>query len=75
MKIILLTNKDCHCVDLEQALDMLGFDYQRCDVEDKPILVERFNIRHCPTLVVNDIRVIPIDDNNITHLRELLVAE
>ena len=75
MKIILLTNKVCHCVDLEEELDVLGYDYQRCDVEDVPTLVEKFSIRHCPTLIVNDAEVIPIDENNITHLRELLVAE
>ena len=75
MKIILLTTKVCHCVDLEQALEVLGLDYQRFDVEDEQALVERFSIRHCPTLIVNDTRVIPIDENNITRLSELLAIE
>lgn len=75
MKITLLTNKMCHCADVEQALDALGFDYERCDVEDDPALVERFNIRHCPTLVVDERRVIPIDEDSVVRLRQLLAAD
>lgn len=75
MKIILLTNKMCHCVDVEQELAVLGFDYERCDVEVDPALAKRFNIRHCPTLIINDSRVIPIDDSNVTRLRQLLSTD
>lgn len=75
MKITLLTNKMCHCVDVEQELEALGFDYERCDVEDDPALAERFNIRHCPTLLVDEQRVIPIDEDNVTRLRQLLAGD
>ncbi len=75
MKITLLTNKMCHCVDVEQALDALGFEYERCDVEDSPGLAERFGVRHCPTLIVDERRVIPIDEDNVAQLGQLLAAD
>lgn len=75
MKITLLTNKMCHCADVEQELEALGFDYERCDVEDAPVLAERFSIRHCPTLIVDEHRVIPIDEYNVTRLRQILAAD
>ncbi len=75
MKITLLTNKLCHCIDVEQELDALGFDYERCDVEDNPGVAERFGVRHCPTLIVDEHRVIPIDEDNMARLRQLLTAD
>lgn len=75
MKITLLTNKLCHCIDVEQELDALGFDYERCDVEDNPEVAERFGVRHCPTLTVDEHRVIPIDEDNVVRLRQLLAAD
>lgn len=75
MKITLLTNKLCHCIDVEQELDALGFDYERCDVEDNPEVAERFGVRHCPTLIVDEHRVIPIDEDNVVRLRQLLAAD
>ena len=74
MKITLLTNKMCHCVDVEQELDALGFEYERCDVEDNPEVAERYGVRHCPTLIVDENRVIPIDEGNVSRLRELLAT-
>lgn len=75
MKIILLTSKTCHCVDVEKELKVLGFSYERCDVEEYPELAQQFGVRHCPTLIVNDDWVIPIDENNAAQLRQLLTAE
>lgn len=75
MKITLLTNKLCHCVDVEQELEALGFDFERCDVEDDPALAERFGIRHCPTLIVDEQRVIPVDEGNVAQLGQLLAAD
>lgn len=75
MKITLLTNKMCHCVDVEQALDALGFEYERCDVEDNPGLAARFGVRHCPTLIVDERRVIPIDEDNMARIGQLLAAD
>lgn len=72
MKIALLTNEMCNCVDVEHALDALGFDYERVDIEVDSVLAERFNIRHCPTLIVDDCRVIPVDEHNVASLRQLL---
>jgi uncharacterized protein (DUF302 family)/glutaredoxin len=72
MKIALLTSKTCHCVDVEQELKALGFIYERCDVEDSPELVQRFDVRHFPTLIVDEHRVIPIDEDSATRLRQLL---
>lgn len=75
MKIILLTSKTCHCVEVEKELNVLGFNYERCDVEEYPELAQQFGVRHCPTLIVDDDRVIPIDEDNATQLRQLLTAE
>jgi hypothetical protein len=74
MKITLLTSKMCRCIDVEQELDALGFDFERCDVEDDPAVAERFGIRHCPSLIVDERRVIPIDETNVARLRQLLAA-
>lgn len=75
MKITLLTNKMCHCVDVEQELDVLGFEFERCDIEVNPGVAERFGVRHCPTLIVDERRVIPIDEHNVSRLRQLLAAD
>jgi len=75
MKILLLTSKTCHFIDVEKELNVLGFSYQRCEIEDHPELAQRFGVRHCPTLIVDEQRVIPIDENNATQLRQLLTAE
>lgn len=75
MKIMLLTNRQCHCVDVEQGLEALGLRYTRRDLEDHPDIAQRFGIRHCPTLIVDERRVIPIDENNVGHLRQILQAD
>jgi len=75
MKIILLTSKTCHFIDVEKVLNVLGLSYERFDVEDQPELIWRFNVRHCPTLIVDDQKVIPIDENNAAQLRQLLTAD
>jgi glutaredoxin len=74
MKLILLTSKTCHCVDVEKELNALGFSYELCDVEDCPELVQRFGIRHCPTFILDDHRAIVVDEGNVTQLRQLLAA-
>lgn len=75
MKIILLTSKTCHFIDVEKELNVLGFSYERCDVEDYPELAQQFGVRHCPTLIVDDHRVIPVDENNAAQLSQLLTAD
>ncbi|MCO6412745.1 MAG: hypothetical protein J5I92_08375 [Thiogranum sp.] len=75
MKITLLTSKTCYCADVEQELNALGFSYERRDVEDHPELALRFGIRHCPTLIVDEHRVIPIDEDSAAKLRQLLTAD
>ncbi|MDY6981372.1 MAG: glutaredoxin domain-containing protein [Pseudomonadota bacterium] len=75
MKITLLTNRLCHCVAIEQELESLGYDYERCDIEDNPGVAEQFGVRHCPTLIVDGRRVIPIDENNVTRLQQMLAAD
>ena len=75
MKITLLTSKTCYCIDVEQELNALGLSYERCDVEDSPELVQRFGVRHCPTLIVDERRVISIDEDNVAQLRQLLTAD
>lgn len=75
MRITLLTSKTCRCIEVEQELNALGFSYERCDVEDNPELAQRFGVRHCPTLIVDERRVIPVDEDNAAQLRQLLTAD
>jgi glutaredoxin len=75
MKITLLTNKMCHCVDVEQELEVLGFEYERCDVRKNPEIAERYGVQHCPTLIVDEKRVIFIDEGNVSQLRQLLATD
>lgn len=75
MKITLLTSEPCNCIAVEKELQALGFAYERRYVEDEPEIAERFNIRHCPTLVVDERRVIPIDEDSVVRLRQLLAAD
>jgi glutaredoxin len=75
MKITLVTSKTCHCADVEHALRVLGFSYERCDIEDSPEIAQQFGVRHCPTLIVDESQVIPIDEGNVGELRQLLPAD
>jgi len=75
MKIILLTSKSCRCAEVEQELIGLGFGYKRYDVEDRPELARWFGIRHFPTLIVDECRVIPIEKDDGTRLRQLLTVD
>jgi len=75
MKIILLTSKTCHFIDVEKVLNVLGLSYERFDVEEYPELAQQFGVRHCPTLILDNDRVIPIDENNAAQLRQLLIVE
>ena len=69
---ILLTTHTCHCSNIEQALRDLEIVYQRCYVEENPELMERYNIRHCPVLIINEARVIPVDGLTEGQLKDLL---
>ncbi len=61
MNITLLTTRTCHCSNIEQELRDLGLMYERCYAEEHPELVERFRIRHCPVLIIDEARVIAVD--------------
>lgn len=75
MKILLLTNFQCHCVDVERELNSLGLRYTRCDVEEHPEVAQHYGIRHCPTLIIDEHKVIPLDEDNMQRLRQLLLAD
>ncbi len=75
MKITLLTSEPCNCIAVEKELQALGFAYERRYVEDEPEIAERFGIRHCPTLIIDERRVIAIDEANAAQLRQLLTAD
>ena len=72
MDIKLLTTRTCHCSNIEQELQDLGLTYECCYAEDHPELVERFHIRHCPVLIVDETRVIPVDGLMEGQIRALL---
>ena len=61
MDIKLLTTRTCHCSSIEQELRDLDLVYERCYVEEHPELVERFKVRHCPVLIIDETRVISVD--------------
>ena len=55
MTVLIIATKSCsHCAGLKKELSELGVD---CDVkyaEEHPDLVEKYQIRHSPNLVVDD---------------------
>ena len=69
---ILLTTRTCHCSNIEQELRDLGLVYERCYAEEHPELVQRYKIRHCPVLIINETRVIPVDGLTEGQLGDLL---
>lgn len=69
---ILLTTRTCHCSNIEQELRDLGLVYERYYVEEHPELVERYKIRHCPMLIIDETRVIPVDGLTEGQLKDLL---
>lgn len=72
MDIQLLTTRTCHCSNIEQALRDLELVYERCYIEEHPELVERFKVRHCPVLIIDDARVIPVDGLTEGQIKALL---
>lgn len=70
----LVTTQTCHCSSIEQELNDLGLGYERLYAEDQPELVARLGIRHCPVLVVDDRRLIPVDGLTEGELRTVLRA-
>ena len=74
MDIKLLTTRTCHCSNIEQELRDLGLTYERCYAEEHPGLVERFQIRHCPVLIIDEARVIPVDGLMEGQIRALLTT-
>lgn len=72
MDIKLLTTRTCHCSNIEQELRDLDLVYERCYVEEHPELVERFKVRHCPVLIIDETSVIPVDGLTEGQIRTLL---
>ena len=75
MDIKLLTTRTCHCSSIEQELRDLDLVYERCYVEEHPELVERFKVRHCPVLIIDETRVIPVDGLTEGQIRTLINQE
>lgn len=72
MNIKLVTTRTCHCNGIEQELRDLGLVYELLYAEEQPELVARFAIRHCPMLIIDDARAIPVDELSEGQLRVLL---
>lgn len=75
MDIFIIATKTCsHCANLKHELEDLGY---RCEIkyaeEDHPDLVEHFQIRHSPNLVVND-EVVFQRQPTEGELKEMLVG-
>ena len=75
MDIKLLTTRTCHCSNIEQELRDLNLVYERCYVEEHPELVERFKVRLCPVLIIDETRVIPVDGLTEGQIRTLINQE
>lgn len=55
MDVLIIATKNCtHRQNLEKELACLHIPYRVCYVEEHPDLVQKFNIRHSPNLVVDD---------------------
>lgn len=55
MEVIIIATKNCtHRLNLEKELECLRIPYRVCFVEECPDLVQKFNIRHSPNLIVDD---------------------
>ena len=74
MDIKLLITRTCHCSNIEQELRDLGLTYERCYAEDHLELVERFQIRHCPVLIIDETRVISVDGLMEGQIKTLLTT-
>ncbi|VAW78535.1 hypothetical protein MNBD_GAMMA14-2309 [hydrothermal vent metagenome] len=54
MDVMIIASEACtHGKNLARELDDLGIDYRLVHVEAEPELVEKYNIRHSPNLVVD----------------------
>ena len=54
MDIMIIATKGCsHCKNLKKELDDLGLSYEVKYAEECPELVEKYQIRHSPNLIVN----------------------
>ena len=55
MDVVIIATKACtHRKNLEKELECLRIPYRVCFVEDCADLVQKFDIRHSPNLVVDD---------------------
>ncbi len=55
MDVMIVATKTCtHRKDLERELECLHIAYRVCFVEDCFDLVQKFNIRHSPNLIVDE---------------------
>ena len=54
MDVMIIATKACtHRVNLEKELDCLHIPYRVCFVEECDDLIQKFNIRHSPNLIVD----------------------
>ncbi len=55
MHVMILATKGCsHCRNFSRELEDLGIDHEIHYCEDEPELVEKYQIRHSPNLIVDD---------------------
>ncbi len=55
MDVMIIATKACtHRKNLEKELGLLRIPHRVCFVEDCADLVQKFNIRHSPNLIVDD---------------------
>lgn len=55
MDVMIMATRACtHCKNLERELDSLRIPYRVCVVEECADLVQKFGIRHSPSLIVDD---------------------
>jgi glutaredoxin len=55
MNVIIAATKACrHCPMIKKELEKLGIDNSVHYFEDHPEIVERYNIKHSPLIIVDD---------------------
>ena len=58
MNVLIAVTKPCHhCQILERELNAMDVDYEIKYLEDNPNIVEKFNLRSSPNVIVDDLLV------------------
>jgi glutaredoxin len=75
MDIKLVTTKTCHLHSIERELCDLGLEYELIYAEEHPEIVSQFGIHHAPMLIIDEQRVIVVEELTEGQLKTVLSLE